>query len=267
MLNAFQPDTPVLSGEALIRATGVSRATGYRYLVSLQRAGLLCATTANTYMLGPRIAELDRQVRQCDPLFQAAGPPMRDLTRRVGHTSILCVLYADRVLCVRDERSGDGPAELFNRGQSRPLFVAAASKVILAYLNPRQLRRLWNNNGEAIAQAGLGSDWATFSAALRAIRESGFCHTVGEFRPGIAGLSAPVVNRRGAIIGSLGLAMAARHVTPASLPGLTVAVIATAAEITATLRASDSDMGQPPRAVGSIRLLVTPRPPLTQQNA
>jgi DNA-binding IclR family transcriptional regulator len=254
VLNAFDADLPIRSSEDLIRLGGGSRATGYRYLVTLQRAGLLAAVANGHYSLGPRIAELDRMVRLGDPLYQASGDFARRLTRETGHTTLVCALYADRVLCIRDERSEDGPSELFNRGQTRPLFTAAASKIIMAYLAPQHLRRVYRNNADAIARAGLGKDWAGFLAALRAIRAVGHCYTVGEFNPGIAGISAPVFNRGRSVIGSLGLAMQARHVTPETLPRLAAAVMRAAAALNQAMLAADAPLDASPRAVGRTSL-------------
>lgn len=257
MLDAFRQEAPLHSSEGLLRLAGASRATGYRYLTTLQRAGLITAVTNGNYTLGPRIAELDRQVRLCDPLYQAGGPVMRAMTRRTGHTSLLCALYADRVMCVRDERSGNGPRELFNRGQSRPLFTAAASKIIMAFLAPHQLRRLYRNNPAPIARAGLGHDWDSFRAALRVIRAAGYAYTVGEFNPGIAGISAPVFNSGKAILGSIGLAMEARHVVPETLPALARQVMLAAEQVSAVLRDSPSALDRSPRAVGRANALET----------
>lgn len=257
VLDAFRPEAPLHSSEELLQLAGASRATLYRYLTTLQHAGLITAVANGNYTLGPRIAELDRQVRLCDPLYQAGGPVLRALTQQTRHASLLCALYADRVMCIRDERSDDGPRELFNRGQSRPLFTAAASKIIMAFLAPHQLRRLHRNNPAAIARAGLGEDWDAFRAALRVIRAAGYAYTVGEFNPGIAGIAAPVFNSGKAILGSVGLAMAARHVTPETLPGFAEQVTRAAEQITAVLRASPAALGRAPRAVGRANALET----------
>jgi hypothetical protein len=61
---------------------------------------------------------------------------------------------------------------------------------------------------------------------------SSICHN-----PGIAGIAAPVFNSGKAVLGSVGLAMAARHVTPETLPGFAEQVVRAAEQVTAALRA------------------------------
>ena len=143
LLDLFSVDQPVWSTEAMMQATGCTRSTCYRYLKVLQAAGFLTPVAQGAYILGPRIIELDRQQRLRDPIYMAGGPPMKQLASRTGHSTLLCMLYSDTVMCVREEISPNAPAGLFSRGQKRPLFHGAASKVIMAHLPPHQLRNLY----------------------------------------------------------------------------------------------------------------------------
>ena len=107
---------------------------------------------------------------------------------------------------MRDELTPDSPPSLFTRGQTRPLFQGAASKIILPYLQSHQLRSLYAKHAKTIATSGLGSDWKSFRDHLSKIRRAGVLVTVGEFNPGVIGISAPIFNRSGQILGSIGIA-------------------------------------------------------------
>ena len=87
LLDVFTREAPSWSADALIHAAGISRSTAYRYIRALSAAGLLSAVADGHYVLGPRITELDRQIRQCDPLYNAAGPIMKRLVTATGHLS------------------------------------------------------------------------------------------------------------------------------------------------------------------------------------
>lgn len=250
LLEVFTPAAPMWSMEQLIQYSGCSRSTCYRYVRALQGAGLLTPVGQGAYMLGPGVIELDRNIRASDPLYTAGGGPMQALTRRTGQTTILCMLYSDAVMCVREQLGRDAPAGSFSRGQKRPLFTAAASKVILAQLPAHQLRRLHAKHRRAIALAGLGADWDAFRLALRRIREAGHCITVGEFTPGIVGIAAPVFNRSDQVLGSLGIAMTAAGHDRRGHPALAEAVMAAAADVTARIGAMEHAVALPARAVG-----------------
>ena len=172
LLDLFTPAAPAWSAEALIKSLGMSRSTGYRYVKALTDVGLLTPVSNGHYVLGPRIVELDRQIRQCDPLYNAAGPALKWLVAKSGFSALLCALYSGSVLCVREELAADSPPNMFSRGQTRPLFRGAASKIILPFLRPHQLRILYAKHAKAIATSGLGTDWTTFRANLAKIRRA-----------------------------------------------------------------------------------------------
>lgn len=250
LLDVFTLAAPVWSTEDLIRYSRSSRSTCYRYIKVLQSAGFLTPVANGSYILGPRIIELDHQIRMCDPVYTAGGPPMERLAARTGHNALLCMLFSDTVMCVREELNRDAPAGLFSRGQKRPLFTGAASKVILAHLPAHQLRSLFARHRKHIAAAGLGADWESFRKTLRQIRQDGYCLSTGEFTPGIVGIAAPLFNRAGNVLGSLGLAMSAAVADSSKFPSLAQAVIKAAGEATTRIRSGKHGVDLPARAVG-----------------
>src|ERR1700742_4302841 len=136
LLDVFTTAAPAWSTEDLIRFSGTSRSTCYRYIKALQDAGFLTPVAGGAWMLGPRIIELDRTMRLCDPVTIGGGPAMRRVAGQTGHSVLLCVLVRSAVLCAADVPPPGAPAGIFSRGQRRPLFAGAASKVILAHLPP-----------------------------------------------------------------------------------------------------------------------------------
>jgi DNA-binding IclR family transcriptional regulator len=249
LLNVFTTAAPAWSTEELIRFSGTSRSTCYRYIKTLQDAGFLTPVAGGAWMLGPRIIELDRTMRLCDPVTLGGGPAMRRLAQESGHSVLLCVLFSSTVMCVDDAPAAGAPPGIFSRGQRRPLFAAAASKVILAHLPPHQLRALFERNRTAIAAAGLGADWDAFRAALRAIRKTGHCVTIGEFRPGILGIAAPLFNAEGGVLGSLGIAAEADKVPVEQHDAVAALVVGAAKEACERIAQQQPDCARPARSV------------------
>ncbi len=96
LLDVFTPTAPAWSTEELIRYSGASRSTCYRYIKVLQDAGLLTPVAGGAWMLGPRVIELDRTMRLTDPVATGGGPPMRRLARDTGYSALLCCCSAAR---------------------------------------------------------------------------------------------------------------------------------------------------------------------------
>ncbi|WP_203070231.1 IclR family transcriptional regulator [Falsiroseomonas ponticola] len=250
LLDVFTTAAPAWSTEALIRHSGTSRSTCYRYIKALQAAGLLTPVAGGAWMLGPRIIELDRTMRFCDPVTAGGTPAMQRLAAETGHTGLLCLLFSDTVMCVGDAPAPGAPEGLFSRGMRRPLFAGAASKVILAHLPPHQLRALFGRHRSTIGAAGLGADWESFRATLRAIRDAGHCVTQSEFMPGIIGIAAPLFNADRGVLGSIGIAAPIGNAPATTRPLLAERVMQAAREACDAIAEQQTVAALPARAVG-----------------
>jgi DNA-binding IclR family transcriptional regulator len=206
ILDLFTEADPVWSTAAIIEALETSRSTGYRYIKSLHDAGLLTSVSNGCYSLGPRIIEMDMQIRMTDPLLLASHGVLEDLVDTIGHSALLCTSYRDSVLCIRECRAPLSPVNRFSRGQRRPLFQGAVSKVILAHLPHHRLKAIYSGQSKVVENAGLGSTWSAFRARLGKIKRDGYLLTMGEFNPGVYGVAAPVLNHQRTALGSVGVA-------------------------------------------------------------
>lgn len=250
VLGLFTPETPVRESEVLIGFLGGSASSGYRYIKSLQAAGFLARVGSGSYMLGPRVLELDRTIRMSDPVYIAGSPVIRALSAATGHSAVLSILYSDSVVCVRRVLAPGGPESLFSRGQRRPLVAGASAKAILAYLPAHQLRRIFARHGAAIAAAGLGEDWGAFKLALRGIRKAGFAMTVAEYNPDIASIAAPIFNADREVLGSLMLAISIAREDLEVFARLAPMVVAAAAETSRGIAGMAGGAALAARAVG-----------------
>ena len=250
ILDIFSIEHPVRSTAEILEATRSTRSTGYRYIKALTSAGLLSAVGNGHYILGSRIIELDLQIRETDPLLQSAEGVLEDLVEKTGHSSILCMLFQNSVLCIDEHRTAEGPKVLFSRGQRRTLFKGAMSKVILAHLPTHRLRSIFARRGEDIRNADLGKDWDQFRDTLATIRSNGFFRSQGEFHGGIIGIGAPLFNADDAIVGSLGVAWGQDEKPTMPENEIIDEVRGAAAKVSARMKSSDLRLAMPPRAVG-----------------
>jgi DNA-binding IclR family transcriptional regulator len=250
LLGLFTPETPVRSSEALIEFLGTPTSTGYRHIKTLQSTGFVTRVGGGSYMLGPRVLELDRTMRLSDPIYVAGGPVIAGLRRETGKSAVLSTLYSDSVVGVCRELAPDGPPDLFDRGQRRPLVAGASAKAILAYLPPHQLRRIFGKHAADIAGAGLGGSWDEFKRALRAIRQAGFVMTIAEYHPDIASIAAPIFNGQEEVLGSLMLAISLHHPTFTEFAALAPRVVEAAREISRQIALMGGAAALPARAVG-----------------
>jgi DNA-binding IclR family transcriptional regulator len=191
-------DIPVMSDDLMARLH-LTRSTLYRYLKTLSDAGLITSFPGVGFALGPRIAELDYRMRNRDPLIIASRPVMSELVAAIPGIALLCRRYRDTVLCVHQERGATALVSTYERGFARPLFRGAASRIILAYLPPRVIQRLHQQD------TANGVSLAELRPELREMRRRGWDLTESEVTRGVTGIAAPIFDSRGRILGSLSL--------------------------------------------------------------
>src|SRR6476469_7681013 len=84
VLDLFTEEKPIWTLEETIARLNFSRSMAYRYVKELTDAGLLATVGKGRFVLGPKIIELDRQIRVCDPLLAVAQGTMRGCIGTIG---------------------------------------------------------------------------------------------------------------------------------------------------------------------------------------
>lgn len=253
VLDRFTADSPAWTVEDLQVELECSRATTYRYVRALVEVGLLAAAAGGTYVLGPRIIELDRQIRLCDPLVIAAKDVMVRVKEEMQANLMLCSFYGDKVMSVHQEWVDPKIESSYERGRPMPLFRGATAKTILANLPTYQQRALLQRYGEEIAEAGLGKTWDEFRKHLKGFRQDHALVSWGEIDPTLVGIGAPIFFEEGQVTGSLSFIVRSARLGEERVQGLRRAVSDAAAEISGRLGmvTSSSATGQyvarPPR--------------------
>ena len=204
VLEAFADGSAVLTAEQICTRTSNAPATGYRHIRELCDAGLL-VRLSHGYVPGPRIIEWDYMVRTHDPLLMAARDVMDKLVADTGLELLLSQLYGDRVVNVHYQHSTANELLQFGRGRVLPLFRGSSSRVILAEMPTRKLRRLFEAHEHDPDLQAIGVQWKTFSKALAEVRKRGYEISSGEMHTGKMGVAAAVFADKGRVLGSLTL--------------------------------------------------------------
>jgi len=206
VLGLFTPTQPTWLPDEINERLGYTRATGYRYVKDLVDAGLLQRLPGGRYALGPRIIELDFELRRTDPVLLAAIPPMQRLAASSGFDAVLTVLFAGMKVIDTHRVYADAQLQLgYGRGRPRPLFRSAAPKVLLAGLSRVRLQRLWQMHAAEIAEEGMGATWEDFRQGLSTIRRAGAYRSRGELEAGIGAMAVPVHDGEGEVVAALAL--------------------------------------------------------------
>jgi DNA-binding IclR family transcriptional regulator len=236
VLDLIEENTTPLTSDDMVDRLGFTRSKLYRHLKNLSDAGLVTSFPDVGYALGPRVAELDYKMRNSDPLIIASRPVMAELVEAVPGIALLCRRYRDAVLCVHQERGATSLVSTYERGLARPLFRGAASRIILAYLPPRVIERLHQQD------SANGVSLAELRPELKEMRRRGWDLTESQVTRGVTGIAAPVFDNRGRVLGSLSLTIGRTRIAASEEAGIAERVMFCARIVSTSLPRAPDDV-------------------------
>lgn len=202
ILNLFSDERPQIELRDAEEVLGLSQATAYRYLREMHQAGLL-SRVSGKFMPGPKMIELEFIIARYDPLLVAAKAPMRSLSQETGCDVLLGRLYDIRVVNVASVLTSKDGELNFPPGRTVPLFRGSEARVVLAAMDRRARRRVFDLGAGDPYRDKIGKDWQSFNATLQKNRKDGFYVSHGELDADVTGIAAPIFDETESAIGSI----------------------------------------------------------------
>ncbi len=185
-----------------------------RALARLAKAGLVERNAASRrYRLGPKVFAL--AARAADGrLLVAAAEPMRALARELGETVHLVALAGAEIVTLRTE-SPHGYRATGWVGRRVPAHHTSAGRVLLGDATAAEIERRFAT--ASFSRSGPRArihDLAGLVDAVAAARAAGYAIVDEEFEAGVAGVSAPIRDFRGAVVAALNVSAPAERLRP-----------------------------------------------------
>ncbi|MEE4454354.1 IclR family transcriptional regulator [Novosphingobium resinovorum] len=239
VMDLFTPENPEWTVEAAASALCQSESTVYRYFRSLAAAGLVFSIRPGRYLLGPGIVHYDRQLRTTDPLLRAAEPTFTALSSEHPGpgTVFISRIYREHVMAMHEHHLGSDRLRegTFARGRLAPLFAGPPALAILAFLEVRAVRAMFQ-------KASLDdSRWLDIKRQMRAIRTAGYAASNDDPDPGVLLISVPLKQDDGGIAGSLSLALPTTPDNVAAAANLGIRLAAAADEMASRILSATTD--------------------------
>jgi len=204
VLDLFSKEHTALTADEIADELDLARTTCYRYIRELMQTGLL-VSNMGIYGLGPRIIQLDYQIRETDPLLNIGREILAKIVADTGGIGLLATIYNNQIINIHQEGDDRKLALTYSRGKVVPTFRSASSKVILSHLKQARLKRIWKLHQNEPDVIAIGADWDSFKLSMQSIKENGYWVSHGELDPDLDGVAAPVLYPDGTIIGSMAL--------------------------------------------------------------
>jgi DNA-binding IclR family transcriptional regulator len=197
VLDALEAAGRPLGLAELVAATSLPRATSYRIAVALEAHGLVRRDGDGRFGLGLGLVALGRAAAATFPLAAAARPVLERLRDDTGESVQLFVPSGDGRLCVESLESAHGLRWIVPVGSLLPLDRGSAGRVL--------------SGGDGVVES------------------------VEEREPGVASVSAPVLDATGQVLAAVSVSGPVERLSRSPAARYGAAVAAAAAELTRVL--------------------------------
>ncbi|SEP47901.1 DNA-binding transcriptional regulator, IclR family [Amycolatopsis saalfeldensis] len=207
-----------VSAAAIARDLHLPRSTTYHLLNELTAAGFVAHLPAERrYGLGIAAFELGSAYLRHDPLERLAGPLLRKLVDRIGHTAHLGVLHGNESLYLIKERPARPETLVTDVGVRLPAHLTASGRAMLRHLPAAHVRALFPSSASFVRRTTRGPDsLAALRRTLAAERRLGWSLEDGHVTAGFASVAAPVFDHGARPLAAISVTL--RHHCPEDTP-------------------------------------------------
>jgi IclR family acetate operon transcriptional repressor len=197
---------PVALGH-LTDLLGIDRSSVFRLANTLKRRGFLANPSGRKdYILGPSIWRLSRQCDWSNMLISLSHEHLKALAIRTGETTHLAVREGKQAFFIDHHASTNRMIVVTGQtGEFVPLYCTAHGKALLADFGVSELKAIFGSKPlQAYTKRTIVS-MTQLAKACAQIKSEGFAFDDEEMVEGVRCLAAPIRDRDGMIVASIGI--------------------------------------------------------------
>ena len=222
---------PVSLGQ-LTTMLGIDRSSAFRLANTLKRRGYLANPGAGrNYVLGPSVWHLSRRYDWSKMLVRVAHEPLKALAAETNETTHLAVREGRRALFIDHITSRHVISISGQTGELVPLYCTSHGKALLSDFEERDLVDLLGAKPLKAYTKNTIHSIRSLAAECRSIREKGFATDDSEYLVGVRCLAAPIRDRDGAVIASIGISAPAARFPKEREREVAARVVSVAAQV------------------------------------
>ena len=225
VLECFSNEKPEWGITELSRRTGLGKSRVFRILKTLEGRGFAEKNPGTGhYRMGLKVFELGQVVGGTIGLRGGVAPILLDLSERTGGTSVLRILDKGELLTLNVVTSTRMLHATPSVGARHPIYYGACGKVFLAFMDPREERRLLKSvHFRKFTHATITSH-AGLDRELEKVRRVGYALSEEETVLGVRAIALPVRDREGTVAASIGLSFPTPYFPPEKTEEIAAAV-------------------------------------------
>ena len=232
ILDAFSLESPELSLSEIRAATGYPASTVQRLVGNLVGEGFLDRTTRG-YRIGLAVAYWSAPATQGLDLVDVAHPVLRELRDLTGETACLFRLEGEHRVCVAMAETRHAIRREMHVGAILPLHAGSAGRVLLAWDDAVAERVLAREL--PVVASGTVTDPTRLRPQIARARVDGYAVSHDERAEGASGVSAPVFDSTGQVLGAINVLGPSLRVTLENCERWAEPVVAAALRVTRSM--------------------------------
>lgn len=237
VIRSFTRMRPKMTLSDIARATGMTRATVRRFVLTLVREGY-AETDGKYFNLKPKVLELGFAALSSLTFIDVAQPIMARLAHKLEESVFAALLEGEDVVYVS---SATPPKRFVNIsvsvGSRTPAHAVSTGRVLLAALEDDELQEYLDQ----VTLEKLTDNTVTSKVKLRTLIEEtgtkGWSIVDQELEVGLRSIAVPIRDKNGSVIAALNVACPSSRITPEDMHGkILLELQAASHDITASLQ-------------------------------
>lgn len=222
---------PVTLGR-LATLLGIDRSSAFRLANTLKRRGFLANPSAGKdYVLGPSVWRLSRQYDWSKMLATVAHEHLKALAAGTNETAHLAVREGRKALFIDHVTTNHVIAISGQTGELVPLYCTSHGKALLTDFEEPGLNSLFGGKPLKAFTKNTIQSIRSLAKECETIRAQGFAADESEYLEGVRCIAAPIRDRDGAVIASVGISAPAARFPKEREKEFAERVVAVAAQI------------------------------------
>jgi IclR family transcriptional regulator, KDG regulon repressor len=225
IFDAFDSDHTSLSLQEIGHRIKMPKTTAFRLVNTLEQAGFLIRMDNQQYCLSLKLARLGGMVRSTLSVRDVARPVMLAVNQATSETVTLNTIIGSERMVLEVVDTPSPLMSMARQGQHMPLLMGASSRIMMAYMESKELEAVLKTNttgkeGKALVRAAFGHaefDRAAFDRELARFRRQGYAISRGQRVPGLTAISAPIIDMEGTVRHCLSLTGPSVRIDPRDL--------------------------------------------------
>jgi IclR family pca regulon transcriptional regulator len=209
---AFGRDRPSLTLSEVGRATGLSRGTARRFLLTLQRLGYV-RSEDNRFTLTARLLDLGHAFLASNSRWDIVQDHLQRLVTELDDSSSAAVLDGADILYVVTVPRQRVFSSVVEVGTRLPAYATSLGRVLLAHLEPADRERILGDVVPAAFTPRTITDPQALRVQLDLVREQGWAVVDQELELGLRSVAAPLRDCTGRVFAAVNVSTGTARVT------------------------------------------------------